>query len=352
LVPNGLPNELKTGNVTIKGDVAKGELAFNVTNAKAKPGVYTFYLRADTKYKRSRNPAAIATAEDAAQRANQELEKANAALQAAREQEQAANQTAQSIAQQAKAATDARQKAAADVEEATKAVLSANEALAALQERTDQETRNSEVQEAEQTIAAAAARQADAQKLLSAAKSEVSRLQQAALDAEQQKDAAKAAVTEATKRSQAVDAQKKSLDQALTEIKKFNAPKDMSFVVISTPIRVRIVDSPLTWTHIPDEIQMAQEGQAELPVALARHYGFDGEVQLTLEFPEGVSGLTSSGMKLAPGENQTTVRIAANKQAPSGRHPLTLRARAKFNNVDVQTTKSIELQIEQPKAGE
>jgi hypothetical protein len=111
LVCQGLPNELKTPNVVIKGDAQTGTLPLKVTNANAKPGNYTFYLRADTKFKRERNADAIRIAEEALQTALQKVESLQAELSAARNEASAAD-AVDNAQQQAAAEAEARLKAA------------------------------------------------------------------------------------------------------------------------------------------------------------------------------------------------------------------------------------------------
>ncbi|MFM7072947.1 MAG: PPC domain-containing protein, partial [Planctomycetota bacterium] len=60
----GLPAEIKPAEVNLDANTAAGKLEIPVTNQATKPGVYTFYLRSDTKMKYARNPDAVKAAEE------------------------------------------------------------------------------------------------------------------------------------------------------------------------------------------------------------------------------------------------------------------------------------------------
>ena len=63
-VATSVPGEIKPGDLTIKAAEKESKLVLAITNAKAKPGLYNFYLRADSKGKRPRNTVAITVAEE------------------------------------------------------------------------------------------------------------------------------------------------------------------------------------------------------------------------------------------------------------------------------------------------
>ena len=84
-VAQGLPNEVKPADVTIKKGEGNGTLAIAIANNNAKAGIYTFYLRADSKVKRARNPKLIADAEAKAVRITELKTATDAEVTAAQE---------------------------------------------------------------------------------------------------------------------------------------------------------------------------------------------------------------------------------------------------------------------------
>ena len=77
----GLPNELKPADVAVPGNASEAVLSFQATNRNAQPGVYTFYLRGDAKYKRVRNPDLLAAAQQEQQERESQLKQLTEAAQ-------------------------------------------------------------------------------------------------------------------------------------------------------------------------------------------------------------------------------------------------------------------------------
>ena len=131
-IATNVPGEIKPADVTIKAAENEQTLAVRLTNANAKPGLYTFYLKADGKVKRVPNPAVvvriqakvdhIATLQEAA---NADVEAKTKARDEAAEDGKAAAEAALKTAQEQKKRTDDA-KAAAD-----KALADAQKAQAA-----------------------------------------------------------------------------------------------------------------------------------------------------------------------------------------------------------------------------
>ena len=104
-------------------------LAFKLTNANAKPGLYTFYLKADGKVKRAPNPAVVTRAEARVahvaklqEAANADVDAKTKARDSAGEDAKAAAEEALKVAQDKKKRTDdaksAADKALADAQKA------------------------------------------------------------------------------------------------------------------------------------------------------------------------------------------------------------------------------------------
>ena len=142
LVATGLPNEIKPGDITINADQSEGKVAMAITNNNAKPGLYTFFLRADTKWKHSRNPAAIKQAE-ADQKVLEEAVKQTAEtvkqMTAKRDE---ANQQHQKLTEEMKQAEQVKTQAAAAVQQAEQLVKATAESLAKAEEALKADTAN------------------------------------------------------------------------------------------------------------------------------------------------------------------------------------------------------------------
>ena len=128
-VATNVPNEIKPADVTIKAAENEQTLAFKLTNANAKPGLYTFYLKADGKVKRAPNPAVVTRAEARVahvaklqEAANADVDAKTKARDSAGEDAKAAAEEALKVAQDKKKRTDdakaAADKALADAQKA------------------------------------------------------------------------------------------------------------------------------------------------------------------------------------------------------------------------------------------
>jgi hypothetical protein len=138
---------------------------------------------------------------------------------------------------------------------------------------------------------------------------------------------------------------KSQCDKRLDDAKKASQPKDVAFALISTPIKLRINASPLKVTTDPTAQSLKPGAKQELTVKVERLYGFADSVDLTLEPPSGLNGLSATKITLKKDEQQGKLEIAAADNVPPGQHACTLRARGKFNNVQVETTTNITITI-------
>ncbi|MBT4691808.1 MAG: hypothetical protein HOB73_00505, partial [Planctomycetaceae bacterium] len=90
LVATNVAAEVKPADLTFKADSNEQNLVIDLKNAKAKAGLYTYYLRGDGKVKRTRNGDAILRAESKVAHVVKLLETADAALVTATEANKAA----------------------------------------------------------------------------------------------------------------------------------------------------------------------------------------------------------------------------------------------------------------------
>ena len=146
------------------------------------------------------------------------------------------------------------------------------------------------------------------------------------------------------KRKQA-DALKKQADQDLNNIKNANKPKDVNYNVVSSPILVRIDSTPIRLAAT--DLGAKKQGEmVELPVTVERKYGFEDQVDLTLEPPRGVAGVSAAKVSIPKGQNQGKLQIKLNDNATVGDHAFVLRGRVKFNNVQLDQTSTVALKID------
>jgi hypothetical protein len=161
-----------------------------------------------------------------------------------------------------------------------------------------------------------------------------------AAEGDQERVAALRAELSETEQSQQAAAKR------LAEVNKANEPRDTRFVVLSTPTKIRIARSPIHLTVSLPEQTMRPEGHLDIPVAVERRFGFTAPVQLTIKIPATAKGLKSEAVTLAANEDETQLRVEATESAAAARHSLVIQATAKFNNVPVDASHEIQVQVE------
>jgi hypothetical protein len=348
LAPNDVPNELKPPNLVIKGADAEGKLQFAATNSNAKPGVYTFYLRADSKLKYQRNPDAVTTAEQEQKGVDAAIAAATERLKQATEAKNQAVTVAQNMVAAVKQAEQAKVAVEAEVKQAADKVAQADGALKAAREAAAKETSN-------QTLAAAAtaaekakaesdATKTAADQKLAAAQKALADAQSAAKSAEEAKANMEKTAVDADAKLKAVQQAKTVIDKRLADAKTANNPKDLQFAVLSTPIKVRIVESCLK-VAVPNPDSLKVGEKIELPLKIERLYGFDDQVEVTVEFPNGVKGLSASKLTVAKGQLEGKLEIIAAKDAAAGQYPVTVRVKGRLNNIENQANQNLTVTV-------
>jgi hypothetical protein len=139
---------------------------------------------------------------------------------------------------------------------------------------------------------------------------------------------------------------KTQCDKRLDDAKKANQTKDLPLALISTPVRIRVKPSPLQLSAGSLAAPLHSGAKQVLPVSLERLYGFADVVELTLEPPAAAQGLTAQKLTLKKEESEGKLELAAADNATPGTFPCTLRAKARFNNVQVESTAVVTVAVE------
>ncbi|MBT4693847.1 MAG: hypothetical protein HOB73_10930 [Planctomycetaceae bacterium] len=252
LVGTNVAAEVKPTDLTFKADSNEQKLVIDLKNAKAKAGLYTYYLRGDGKVKRTRNGDAIIRAEAKVAHVVKMLAAADAALVTAME----TNKTAQGDEAKATAATELK----------------------------------------------------------------------TAIETQKRTAAAKTAA-----------------DKALEAVKKADAAKDYTVAVVSTPIRVNVVDSPFIIAEVSSQITAG--GEMEIKFSIERKYGFVDPVDLTFTIPGALKGVAVAKAKIAKDATEVMAKLTATDVAVTGKHIIEVAGSAKFNAVPVTAKTKLNLEV-------
>ncbi len=377
--PADLPENQVRGNearVTASEPAAKMLLEID---PNASPGSFTMMAFGETRMP-FRPAAPIAEAADAEyKRLEQAVNEANGTASKAQQQrqqaEQALNQSRQGREQSQNARNTAQQKSDAAVAE----MKSLHEGATAIKQQADEASKHA----AEATAAIASAADAAAR---SAAENTSKALQDQANQAKQKADEAAKKETDADARAaQAADAVKKADEvvQAASEkltaaeaaqkaaietekaaqqdkqlgehlknevaettrrIKERSNQRDVRLDLNTNTITIEIVRDPVTLSVNPPSPAVTIGQRAEVTVTAQRESGADEEIVLELvKPPNGVS--LPDRTVIAKGSNETKLIVATDPKSPLGPQKLTLRARTRYNNRDVNVEQAFDLAI-------
>ncbi len=295
LTASGLPNEIKPKEINADASAGQTKLEITLNQANIKPGTYTFYLKGEVKQKYVRNPDAVPALE-AEQKDLMEM-----------------------IAQ----LTEAQKQSGTAKDEATKKAAEA----AAAAKQAEQE-KNAAKDDAK----------AEAEKKLADA-------QAAAKTADEAKAAAEQAAKDAADKLKKATEMKTALDTKLNQTKQANQPKDISVAVASTPVRIRIAKTPISLEQNGAPPTVKQGDKVELPIKLNKLFGFDEAIEVTWE-PKNIPNLNAKKIDIAKGAADGKFEITAAKDTPAGEHQVSVKAKGKWNNINVEAETMVTIKVE------
>lgn len=387
LTPVGLSPQMAAQPLAVEPGATDKTLDIELT-AEAPTGAFTFVLRGEPVMKYARSPevavraeadktraaqvmtesqTALQTAQQAAQVAVQKqqeatnllttatqqrdaattaLQQAQAAMQAADQQAAQLKTAAEAAAAKSKQAADAAAAADAGADEAAKQATAA----AAAQAKTEADA----AQVASDTAAKAAT---DAAAVVKTATDTLATMEKAKADVE----AALKAATEAnaaaaqmvtTKQQELTEATqfKQRADQRAAEVAQLTAPKDLKFLLASTPVAIEIVATPFTLTVPALTVKAGVPEPTPLPLTLAREFGYADVMTFEILPPDGVGGISfgENGNTLPAGAAGGNLLFRADAATKPGEHAFKLRARYKFNNKDLFTDLPFKVTVTPP----
>jgi len=111
-------------------------------------------------------------------------------------------------------------------------------------------------------------------------------------------------------------------------------------------VRLRVASSPFKLSATSPSAPLKQGEKKTVTVNLERLYGFADQVDLTLEPPAAVEGLSAQKLTLKKDEAESKLEVAAAENAPPGKYTCTVRARGRFNNVAVEAMAPVTVTVE------
>jgi hypothetical protein len=348
-IATGLPGQVKPQEANLAGDQAEGKIVAPLNVNNTRPGIYAVTLRGETKTKFARNPDAVARVEasqGAAQKKIEQVGEEGKTATAALEKSKAEFAEGKRLADEAKAESTRRTQVFSQSEADAKQKQAALEQAVKAQES---DAANTALKAAAEAAKAAAEVAVKAQAEAQAAMDEGAKLSKerddklAAFDAAQK--AAEAAMKAAQEKAQRAAQFKQAIDKQVGDVKNANQPKDLNFAVISSPALVRIHPSPIFVESAPTVVTGAINGQVELPLKVLRKFGFEGDIEATLELPSGTKGISADKITFGKDivDGKLICKFAAD--ATPGDIAAKVKLKSKFNNLDVTTEQPVTLRV-------
>lgn len=351
VVVHGVPDKVKAQGPTLKADALDGQVELTLDAADIKPGTYTVFLRGPLKTAYSRNPEAIALAQQRRTEFDSVLQQLATEVQTAAETlaqaQLGVTQRAERLAQMETQQQAIDQLLAVASEQVTKAAellpsLQPSDAtlLAAV---TDPLT--AELKAITDTTATLTQQLTAARTRLGTIRDQLASVRNELQQRQAEVAAAEAIHKERTERQARAQEFVKQLDQQLADAQKNFAPADVNLFVYSSAVQLRIDPTPLGVTVPAGPVALKRGATVELTLPIERRYGFADAITITPELPSGVSDLQIAAVTLAADQASATIQAVAGPQATVGQHAIPLRLNLKFNGVDLVEKHSVLLEV-------
>lgn len=350
----GTPDQIVPKDMNLDNNTTSGNFELELFRQDVPVGTYTFYMRAEGNVSYERNPAAIAAAEAEQKEFGDRLNKYNEGKNAATTARDQANQTSQQAKTEAQQAETARNTADAELKQKQQAAKQAADAAVAAKDAAGKDPANeglkTAAENAQKAADEAAAQQKAAEEKFQAAEKALKDSQEKAKAEEEKRVKAEADLTAATNKANQAAQFKQQLDQRVNQIKQANQKKDVQVGLISTPVKVKIVPSPLVLKSAAPASAVPAGNKVDIPVTFERQFGFDKQVEVFIEVPNGLKGLQNAKIDVPADKADGKFEYTPGKDCPPGEYKLTLRLRGRWNNCQCDTVGDVTLKVDPPAA--
>ncbi|MCA9245827.1 MAG: hypothetical protein KDA42_01900, partial [Planctomycetales bacterium] len=185
-----------------------------------------------------------------------------------------------------------------------------------------------------------------AQQALEAKQKELTEATQQAETAKAEMETAKQAADAATAAEKQAQDEQKNVAKRATDLANAAKPKDIDTFAASTPITLVVYEAPIELSAASPAAAIKQGESGEVAVSLKRLLGYNDEVEIQAQAPNGVSGLALKNTKVDAGQTEVKLAIEANAQATPGEHQITVRAKPKYNGQTLEVVQTVAVKIE------
>jgi hypothetical protein len=294
----GFVKDAKGKEMSLDNSKTEDKYEFELSQQTLKPGTYTFCLRGDSKVAYAKSPELIAATEAEQKQLMESIQK---------------------LQERQKAAEQMRDQETGKIKETKTALMALEKQRDAL--KPDDPARKE--LEAKITEAQAKLKQSE----------------------EVQAQADKTA-KELAEKVKTGNQMKQQLDQRLSDAKKNAQPKDLAVSFLSTPIKLRVHKAPIKLELPPSLGSVKAGGKIEITVPVVRMFNFKEAIEVGVNPPENVPGLSKVKGSLAADQTQVKIEFAPQKNAPAGEHPVVVKVKGKFGAVNFETEGQSTIKVE------
>jgi len=345
----GLPKDIRDNDIKVKGG-GDGKVPIELRSDRFPAGAYTFYLRGETKFRYERNQDAVKRAEQRKKEAEEIEQQLKEQEDKAREARDKANREAQDAENEFKEAKRKQENAEREEKEAAKRLEDAEKKLAQAKKEAnankDDQGKQRAAEDAQRELDERKKQHDEAVKQLEEANKALKEAQKRNETAQAARDEAEKAYETAKDKREKAEKLSQQADRNLKDVKNRNKPRDLDIKVVSSPVTLRVHEHPLEVDFKSPAGKVKQGEEMELPVSIKRLYGFDQKVDVELQLPGGVKGVSARRIAIDKGKNQGKLKLKASDNATAGKHQAKLEFRVRYGRVTREFTEPVTFEVE------
>ena len=168
-------------------------------------------------------------------------------------------------------------------------------------------------------------------------------------EADEAKKAADQAAMEAREFATAAQQEKQRADQKASQTQQQANKRAVNFNIISNPVTISIAEYPVK-SQGPETAIVKQGESTEIAFKVERLFGFNANVSVQSQLPQGVGGLQMPNVTIAANQTEGKVKVTAAANATPGMHAINVRLQMSFNGQNLIVEHPVQLTVVEVKA--
>jgi len=344
-----LHRDLSISATNVKKD--SGKVQLEVRDDDVPPGIYTFYLRGESRFRYNRNQDAVKRAEALQKKASELVNQRKKDEQTAEQKRDAARKAAQTAEKELKETQQKLNDAKKKADETAKRLKDAEQKLAEAKKAAAENKDKEKAKPLAEALKKAEQKLDEAKKQNEQAATELKSAQTALAEAKKKDESAKTAAKKAEEaakqaedRREKAERLKKQADDDVKNAKNRNKPQDVTLRVASNAIRLRIVEQPFEFVAPDSPLKLKQGESLDVPLKVKRLFGFDDNIDVSISL-SGVKGVKVEQKDISKGKSEAPLKLTAGDDATPGKHQVSVRLRSRLGRVSHDVRKNFPIEI-------